>query len=156
MERLQVKLSEAERVELLRVISQGNAPAKAIRRAYILLGVDSACEASLHMSDEEASRVYHVNVRTVYVTKREYVQSGIVGATSRKEGTGKVRHSISDEAEKSICALSLEIPPNGREHWSLRLLAKEAVERGIVPKITHKAIADMLMRTTHAHGYKPK
>lgn len=57
-----VELSEAERAELVLLISRGRAPARTIRRAHILLAAaddmfDADVAAALHTSDATVLRV---------------------------------------------------------------------------------------------------
>jgi hypothetical protein len=44
---------------------------------------------------------------------------------------------LNGEQEAQLIALCCSTPPEGRAHWSLRLITKELKTRGIVTEISH-------------------
>ena len=53
--------------------------------------------------------------------------------------------------EAAIVAMVCSKPPNGLARWTLRLIAKEAVRRELVPKVGHETIRQLLL----GHELKP-
>jgi hypothetical protein len=51
-----------------------------------------------------------------------------------------------------VVALACTKPPEGRERWTMQLLAERVVELQIVPDITDEAIRRLLKRTSSSPG----
>ena len=51
-----------------------------------------------------------------------------------------------------VVALACTKPPEGRERWTMQLLADRVVELQIVPDITDEAIRLLLKRTSSSRG----
>lgn len=76
---------------------------------------------------------------------------------------GGVEHALSDDPrpkpprlldssqEAAIVALACGPPPAGRAKWSTKILAREAVRRGIVPKVGRETVRLVLVN----HDLKP-
>ena len=50
-------------------------------------------------------------------------------------------------AEAHLIALACSEAPEGRDRWSMRLLAEKAVELGIVEAVSHEMVRKTLKRT---------
>ena len=57
---------------------------------------------------------------------------------------------LDGEQEAKVIALRLEPPPKG--YWSLRLLASQAVELGIVDRISYETVRRTLKKTKSRIG----
>jgi hypothetical protein len=61
---------------------------------------------------------------------------------------GRPRRRVLDgRAEAHLVALSCSDPPEGRERWSLRLLADCMVELGHVEALSHESVRRTLKKT---------
>ena len=60
-------------------------------------------------------------------------------------------HCVHTLADKLKCfALACSEAPEGRERWSMRLLADKAVEMGIVESVSHETVRKTLKKTNFA------
>jgi hypothetical protein len=55
---------------------------------------------------------------------------------------------LDGRAEAHLIALSCSDPPEGRERWSLRLLADRLVELGYVESLSHEIVRRTLKKTS--------
>jgi len=72
---------------------------------------------------------------------------GLDAALERSMPDRVYKRSFDGRAEARLIALACSEPPEGREHWSLRLLADKAVELGIVEEVSHETIRKTLKKT---------
>ena len=71
---------------------------------------------------------------------------GLQAALTDKPRSGKP--SIISGLEKArLTALACADAPAGHARWTLRLLAAEAVEQGLVSRISHKTVGEILKKT---------
>lgn len=145
-----VRLSPDERKSLLDIISKGSAPAKAIRRASILLAADEN-DAGGGKSEAEIAELFHVHLNTVHTTRKQYSENGLDAAVKRKKReTPPVEPKITGEVEAKIIALGCSAPPEGRARWTLRLLADKSVELQYIDSISHVSVMSLLKKRTQA------
>lgn len=140
-----VELSEAERAELVLLISRGRAPARTICRAHILL---SAAEDRL---DADVAAALHTSEATVLRVRRRFADAGpdtrLARALYDRPRPGAAR-KLDAKGEATLVALACSAPPAGRAVWSMQLLADRLVELHII-----EAISDETVRRTL--GEKP-
>jgi len=116
-----VELSQAERAELMALLSGGKQGARKLKRAQILLAADAGA------SDEEIARSIGVGGSTVYRTKRRFVLGNLEAALSEQTRPGASR-KLSGKEEALLVATACSKPPTGRARWTLELLAGELVK----------------------------
>ena len=49
-------------------------------------------------------------------------------------------------------ALACSPPPEGHDHWTLRLLAGNVVELGLTPSMSHEGVRQRLKKTPSSRG----
>lgn len=145
MKRYKVVLTKEERQQLEKLISSGIAPARKLTRARILLKVDEG------LSKTEISQVLDVTNNTVTNVCRSF-QSQRLAAIERQKPTREYEHSLDGEAEAHLIAMACSTPPQGREHWTLRLLQSEMIQRKYVDDVSHETIRTALKKTFSSHG----
>ena len=141
MRNYKVRLTQAERVELQKLNSAGVAPARKLTRARILLKADEGFRKA------EISRALDVTSNTVTNVCRAF-QAQRLEAIERKKPEREYNHSLDGEAEAHLIALACSAPPEGRERWTLRLLASKMVERNYVDEVSHETIRTALKKTS--------
>jgi transposase len=119
--RYRVELSEAERSELVALLSGGKHAARKLKRAQILLAADAGA------SDEEIARTVGVGGSTVYRTKRRFVLGNLEAALREEPRAGAAR-KLNGKEEALLVATACSRPPLGRSRWTLELLAGEMVK----------------------------
>jgi len=146
-----VKLTETERLQLKELISSGEASARQIRRAYILLKSDSS-EGGPKWKYQTICEAYDVSQLTVYNVRKKYIESGLEGAILRKKPDRVYERRLDGEGEAHLIALVCGEPPDGYERWSLRLLKDRIISLEIVENISHETIRQTLKKTSSSLG----
>lgn len=137
----QVTLTKEERQELLKLTSAGKLSARKMKRAGIMLRADEGWK------DEEIVAALNTSRPTVERMRKRYVEGGLDKALhdDPRPGAGK---KLDGRAEARIIALACsEEGPEDSEHWSLRAIADELVELGLVDSISHEAVRQVLKKT---------
>jgi transposase len=119
--RYRVELNEAERCELMALLSGGKHSARKLKRAQILLAADAGA------SDEQIAASVVVGGSTVYRTKRRFVEGNLEAALSEEPRPGAER-KLTGKEEALLVATACSSPPPGRARWTLELLAGALVE----------------------------
>lgn len=140
MRNYKVRLTQAERVELQKLISAGVAPARKLTRARVLLKADDG------FRKVEISQALDVTSNTVTNVCRAF-QAQRLEAIERKKPEREYKHSLDGEAEAHLVAMACSAPPEGREKWTLRLLASKMIERKYVDEVSHETIRTALKKT---------
>lgn len=140
-----VELSEEDRVRLLLLIRQGTAPARVVRRAHTLL------LASEGAHDPEIASALHVHRTSVQRTRRRFCEAGVDGALYETPRPG-AEPKLDGKGEAFLVALACTDPPQGREHWSLQMLADNLVALGLVEAISEETVRRVLKKTRPSLG----
>lgn len=140
-----VTLTPAEREQLKEIIRKGKQAAAKIRRAHLLLAADEA-EGGLKMTDEQIKRAYHVSLRTVERLRQRFVEEGFEVALVAKSTGGPQTIKIDGEVEAHVIALRLGPVPEGRNRWTMRLLAEKMVELDYVDRISYESVRQVLKK----------
>ena len=146
-----VKLTETERSQLKEMITSGEASARQIRRAYILLKSDCSDEGP-NWNYQAICEAYDVSSLTVYNIRKNYVEGGLKRAILRKKPDREYKHRLDGEGEAHLIALACSEPPDGYESWSLRLLQDRMIRLEIVENISHETIRQTLKKTSSNLG----
>jgi transposase len=78
-----------------------------------------------------------------------FVQSGLKVALQESPRPGAPRQ-LTTEQETQLIALACSKPPDGHTRWTVRLLADEAVKRGIVPGMAPETLRQILKERRQA------
>ena len=140
-----IKLSASERSTLERLTSGGVSSIRRYKRARVLLLADEA-NGQQALRDEEGARVADVSVGTVERLRRRFVEEGLEAALSEKPRPGRPK-TFSGSQRVQITALACSTPPQGRNRWTLRLLAGKLVALEFVARISHTPVRRGLKKT---------
>jgi transposase len=143
--RYRVTLSDEERDRLHDLTRKGKASVRMVRRAQTLL------LAAAERIDEDIAQALHIGVATVERTRRRFVEEGLE-ASLREQPRPGARPKLGPKQQAFVVALACTKPPEGRERWTMQLLADRVVELQIVPDITDEAIRLLLKRTSSSRG----
>jgi len=139
-----VELSQAERGELITMLSKGKRAARKLKRAQILLAADAGS------SDAEIVRAVAVGGSTVYRTKRRFVEGNLERALSEDPRPGAER-KLTGKEEALLVATACANPPAGRARWTLELLADAMVKLTEHESLSHETVRRRLAE----NGLKP-
>ena len=140
-----VRLTEEQRRQLESLVRRGRAHARKLLYARILLKADS--DGPDRWTDERIAEALEVSTATVARERRRFCEDGLEVALMPKK-PGRPRRGVLDaRAEAHLVALSCSDPPEGRERWSMRLLADRMVELGHVEALSHETVRRTLKKT---------
>ena len=142
-----VKLSEAQRKELESMIRSGRAPARELAHARVLLEVDEG------RTDEQVAASVRVSPSTVARVRRRFCDGGVDAALRRRPQPPRPeRRRLDGEAEAKLVMLACSNPPEGRDHWTLDLLADRMVRLSYVPAVSRDTVGRVLKKTRSSRG----
>jgi transposase len=140
-----VDLTEAEQNHLQELVSKGKTAARKITRARILL------LAHQGKSDSAIGEALHSGRATVERTRKRFVEEGLEACLKERPRPGKQR-KLDGKQEALVVALACSDPPQGRECWTMQLLAERVVELGLVESICDETIRRTLKKTSSSRG----
>jgi Homeodomain-like domain len=141
-----VTLSAAERDELTALISRGKAAARQRAHARVLLPVDES-EAGAMGTDEPVAQALNLSRRTVERVRERFVEQGLAAALWPQPSTRRYQRAFDGADEARLIALACSQPPEGKQRWTLRLLAAQAVELQIVETVSYETVRQALKKT---------
>jgi hypothetical protein len=116
-----------------------------VRRAQILLMADAD---GPNWTDKKIAEVVSCRTKTVENIRQRLVTEGFEIVVNGKKRETPPRQKVLDgEQEAKVIALRLGEPPEGFANWSLRLLADQVVELGIVESVSHETLRKTLKKT---------
>jgi transposase len=142
-----VALTDEQREALEQLTSTGRDSARKITRARILL------KAASGESDQQIAKALDVGTATVERVRRRFIAGGTKAAVDRvpqPPRPGKRR--LDGEGEAKLIMLACSTPPDGREHWTLDLLADRMVKLNYVPAVSGDTVARVLKKTSSNPG----
>ena len=140
-----VRLTEEERNKLETVVRRGRAHARKLLYARILLKADA--HGPDQWTDERIAEAFEVSTATVARERRRFCEDGLEVALMPKKPGRPRRRVLDGRAEAHLIALSCSDPPEGRERWSLRLLADRMVELGYADALSYESVRRTLKKT---------
>ncbi len=135
-----VKLTEEERDELLNLTKKGKNSSRVFKRAQILL------LAAEGYQDGEIADILKVGESTIHRTKQRYVEEGVCEALAERPRPGRPE-KLSPQAEAMLIATACSDPPQGRNAWTMQLLAECLVTLELVESISDETVRRTLKKT---------
>ena len=149
--RYRVRLVDEERAYLESLLSAGKAAARTLTHARIVLKADEG-PAGPGWADEAIAEALEVNRSTVERVRQRCVEEGF-DAALRPRPSRQVRLRKLDGAQEAqLVALACSPPPNGRDRWTLHLLADQLVELEVVDHISYESVRRTLKKTFSSRG----
>jgi transposase len=146
-------LKPEQRQTLEQLIRTGSAPARTQTRARILLLTDRSTDVA--RSDEQVAEALGCSQATVGNIRRRCIQEGLQAALEEKPRPGRVP-KLTGDLEAQLTVLACSTPPEGAARWTVRLLADQMVELGLVDQIHHTTVWGRMKKTNSSPGkYKP-
>jgi transposase len=140
-----VELTDDERQDLHALIRGGATRARMVNRAQILL------HASEGRQDREIAAALHTSESTVGRIRKRFVEDGLHGALHEVVRPGGARR-LDGAQEAHLVALACSTPPDGRQEWTMQLLADRLVTLGIVEAISDETVRRTLKRGASSRG----
>jgi len=136
-----VDLTDEDRAELTDLLSAGEARARKLTRARILLKADEG------WTGEAISDALGCSPATVQRTRKRFSEDGLA-AVERRKPDRVYERKLDGAAEARLVALVCSTPPMGHARWTLRLLAEELVKLDEidVESVSHETVRKVLKK----------
>ncbi len=148
--RYRVFLNGKKRSDLKRLVNTGADKARKLTRARILLSSDESPHGP-SKKDKEIMEALGVCARTVAVTRERFSQGDIEEALNEKPRSGRPREFTGRE-EAKLTLIACSDPPEGRNRWSVRLLADKLMELDVVDSISRESVRKYLKKGISSRG----
>jgi len=140
-----VTLTSDEMTAVKQLLKKDRVPARKLQRAHILL---LAHEGHI---DDFIAKALHVGTATVERTRQKFVAGGLEWALCERPRPGAARKLVG-KAEAFLVATACSSPPDGRDEWTMQLLADRLVEVGLVEEISDETVRRTLKKTKSSPG----
>ena len=117
-----IQLSEIERIELESIARKGQQKARVLRRAQTLLWSNDG------KSDLEIAKLHGITPLTVAKTRERWIRKRSLEDNPRPGRSPK----LDGKQEAFLVALACSDAPDGRETWTMQLLADKLVELQVI------------------------
>ena len=141
---LRVEVSKKDQAALKKLLRGGIEQVRVAMRAVALLRLAEG------MGAPQIAEVLPLTRQAVRNLARRYQQGGLERALYDKQRPGAAS-LLSAKQRQRIIAMVCSDPPQGRARWTVRLVAEEAIKRGLVPRVGRETIRILLL----SHDLKP-
>lgn len=135
-----INLTPEEHGQLLDLTKKGKTSARVLKRAQMLLLADQGYQ------DEAIASMLMVGESTVHRRRQRYVEEGIELALSERSRRGREK-KLTPQAEAFLIATACSNPPDGRESWTMQLLAARLVSLELIDSISDETVRTTLKKT---------
>lgn len=146
-----VTLTKEERTELEELVSVGKSAARKLSRARILLKADASPRGPA-WEDGRISEALEVGPATVERVRKQFVEQGLQVALDRKKPEREYERRLDGQGEARLIAMACSEAPEGRERWTLTLLAERMVALSYVPALSRDTVRRTLKKTSSSPG----
>ena len=140
-----VSLTTEERDQLEGVLKRGRVGARVSARARILL------HAAAGATDVAVAAAVRVGVATVERTRQKFVEGGVDWTLHERPRPGGAR-KLDGKQEAFLVATACSTPPDGRQRWTLQLLADRLVEVKLVDAISDETVRRTFQKARSSRG----
>jgi putative transposase len=139
-----VELSLADRVQLEQMLRRGKHSARRLTRARILL------KAADGLRDDEIAEAVETSLPTIERTRKRFAEVKL-GALDERPRRGK-QPILDERGEARLIAEACSTAPDGRERWTLQLLAERVVELKLADSCSADTVWRVLKKTNSSRG----
>jgi transposase len=139
-----VTLSNEERTQLEHLLHSGTHATRKVTRARILL------KAAEGWEDRAIAAALSVGRATVERTRQRFVAEGL-GALEERPRPGS-QPKLDEKAQARLIAEACSAAPQGRQRWTLQLLADRVVALGLVESYSYESVRRVLKKATSSRG----
>jgi transposase len=140
-----VELTDDERSELRDLVKKGKPSARKVGRAHILLQADEGA------TDKAIAASLHVGKATVERTRKRFVEGNLTQALNEDPRPGRLP-KLDDKQEAFLIATACSAAPEGRQKWTMQLLADRMVELKQVDTLSDETVRRTLKKTGSSRG----
>ncbi len=146
MKKYKVTLTDVQRQQLRDLIAAGKAAAQKLAHARILLRADASPRGPAWTDDRIADAV-EVSTDTVARVRQRFVEDSLEAALDRKKAARPpVPPKLDGRSEARLITLACSSPPDGRNRWTMQLLADRLVELEVVDTVSDETVRRVLQK----------
>ncbi len=149
MPRYKVTLTQTETEELKFLIQKGGKGYR-IKHAQILLKLN-ACPENQEWTYDRIMDAYGVSRGTVAGVAKRFVMDGMEAALGRRKQENRAR-KVTGEVEAKLCMIACSAPPQGKDRWTMQMIADEMIRLKVVDYITDTTVCEVMKKTKSSHG----
>ena len=139
-----VTLEDDERQQLEALLHSGTHATRKVTRARILL------KAAKGIEDSAIAAALSVGCATVERTRRRFVEEGL-GALEERPRPGTLP-KLDAKAQARLIAETCSAAPEGRQRWTLQLLAERVVALGLATAYSYESVRRVLKKQSLSRG----
>ena len=144
--RYKVTLTKEERKELEELSTKGKRAARTVLYARALLLLDAG-EYGQKWIVSKVAEALGTSTRSLEKLKKQFVEEGLWSAIERKQRIKPPREVIfGGEFAAHLLALACSEAPEGRERWTMKLLAEKMVELKFVETVSTMTVCNTLKK----------
>jgi len=148
----QIKLTSAEREQLRAIANSRRAAVFKVQRAKALLATDMST-GSPSLTDSEAALASGLSVPSIERLRARSCEVGPLAALERKRReVPPVPPKVTGEIEARMVQIACSEAPEGRESWSMDLIAERIVELRLLPSLSGETVRRYLKKTRSNPG----
>jgi transposase len=144
----EIRLTPEERTQLIEKTASGVWTARTIKRALVLLQADKNQENPCE--DQTIAKNLHCS-RMMVAFLRKRFQSNRLGCLRDKPRCGRPK-KFDGDVEAHVTAIACSTAPDGRERWTLRLIADRIVTLVDVESCSHSSVGNILKKMNLSLG----
>lgn len=103
-------------------------------------------------TDQAIHEALDVSLSTIARVRQAFVEEGLEAAINPKPSSQSRLRKLDGSAEAHLIALACSQPPQGRNEWTLRLLADQMVQLEYVESISYETVRQVLKKTNSSLG----
>src|SRR5215813_14875686 len=139
-----VTLNDKEREQLAELLHSGTHATRKVTRARILL------KAAEGWEDRAIAAALSVGRATVERLRRRFVEAGL-GALEERARPG-AQSKLDAKAEVRLIAEACSAAPEGRQRWTLHVLADRVVALGLAASYSYESVRRVLKKRSSNRG----
>lgn len=135
-----IRLTDDERATLIALTRRGESNTRRITRARVLLLADRGT------TDRAIADALTIHPRTCQRLRQRACQEGVLAALDDRARPGAPR-LLDETQEAHLIALACSDAPDGRETWTMQLLADRLIDLKLVTTISDETVRRTLQQT---------
>src|SRR5215471_11296287 len=139
-----VTFEDDERTQLEHLLHRGTHATRKVTRARILLKAAEGWEDSAIVAALSVGRA------TVERTRQRFVEEGLKALEERPRPGQQPK--LDAKAQARLIAEACSAAPEGRQRWTLHLLADRVVALGLVEAYSYESVRRVLKKRSSSHG----
>ena len=143
MPRYVVTLTDEEKAELKKLVQKGGKGYR-IKHAQILMKLDKRPE-NAGWSYDRIKEAYSASHSTIAGVAKRFVMEGMEAALGRKKQENRAR-KVTGDVEAKMCMIACSAPPEGKDRWTMQMIADKLIALQVVEYITDSTVCDTLKK----------